>query len=57
MGDEDLDDVSDSEEVFNKQKPKNNGGDDSSGRVGNSSDDDSDSGDSSINMDGDEDDE
>ena len=56
MGDEDLDDVSEkSEEVFNKQKPKGSDEDDSSGKV--DSDDNSDSGESSIDMDGDEDDE
>jgi hypothetical protein len=56
MGDEDLDDVSEkSEEVFNKQKPKGADEDDSSGKV--DSDDNSDSGESSIDMDGDEDDE
>lgn len=56
MGDEDLDDVSEkSDEVFNKQKPKND--DDSSGKVSENSDDNSDSGESSIDMDGDEDDE
>ena len=57
QGDEDLDDVSEkSDEVFNKQKPKTSG-DDSSGKVSGSNSDDDSSGDSSINMDGDEDDE
>lgn len=55
MGDEDLDDGSEkSDEVFNKQKPRD--GDDSSGKI-DDSDDNSDSGESSIDMDGDEDDE
>jgi hypothetical protein len=57
MGDEDLDDVSEkSEEVFNKQKPKGADEDDSSGKV-DDSDSNDDSGESSIDMDGDEDDE